>query len=63
MYIEKFVDCSLFADNAKLSRYVSNQRDSTDLQKGFCALKEWSDGNSYVVVRYGVDYFCASQTI
>jgi len=24
-------------------RYVSNQDDSTDLQKGFCALKEWSD--------------------
>ena len=28
MYIEKFADCSLFADDAKLSRYVSNQRDS-----------------------------------
>jgi len=43
MYIEKFADCSLFADDAKLSRYVSNQGDSTDLQKSFCALKEWSD--------------------
>ena len=43
MYIEKFADCSLFADDAKLSRHVSNQADNTDLQKGFCALKEWSD--------------------
>jgi len=43
IYIEKFTDCSLFADDAKLSRYVSNQGDSTDLQNGFCALKEWSD--------------------
>jgi len=42
-YIEKFGDCNLFADGDKLSRYVSNQGDSTDLQKGFCALKEWSD--------------------
>jgi len=33
----------MFADDAKLSRYVSNQDDSTDLQKGFCALKEWLD--------------------
>jgi len=48
---KKFADCSLFADNAKLSRYMPNQGDSTDLQnqyyppdsKGFCALKEWSD--------------------
>ena len=29
-----------FADDAK---YVSNQGDSTDFQKCFCALKEWSD--------------------
>jgi len=36
---KKFVDCSLFADDAKLSRYVSNQDDSTDLQKGFLHLK------------------------
>jgi len=43
MYIEKFADCSLFADDAKLSRYASNEEDSTHLQKGFCALKEWSD--------------------
>ena len=43
MYVKNFADCSLFADNAKLSRYVSNQEDSADLQKGFCALKEWSD--------------------
>ena len=39
MYIKKIAHCSLFADDAKLSRYVSNQEDSTDLQKGFCALK------------------------
>jgi len=30
------------ADDAKLSKYVSNQDDSTDLQK-VCALKEWLD--------------------
>jgi len=40
MCIKKFADCSLFADDAKLSIYVSNQDDSTDLQKGLCALKE-----------------------
>jgi len=43
LYKKKFADCSLFADDAKLSRYVLNQDNSTDLQKGFCALKEWSD--------------------
>jgi len=43
MYIKKSADCSLFADDAKLTRYVSNQDNSTDLQKGFSALKEWSD--------------------
>jgi len=39
----KNLDCSLFANDAKLSRYVSNQEDSADLQKGLCVLKEWSD--------------------
>jgi len=43
MYVKNFADCSLFANDAKLSRYVSNQEDSADLQKGFCALNEWSD--------------------
>jgi len=43
MYIKTFADCSLFANDAKLSRYVSNQDHSTVLQKGFCALKKWSD--------------------
>jgi len=38
---KKIADCNLLADDAKLSR--SNQDDSTDLQKGFYALKEWSD--------------------
>jgi len=37
---KKFADCSMFANDAKLSGYVSNPDDSTDLQKGFCALKE-----------------------
>ena len=40
MYVKNFADCSQFADDAKLSRYVSNQEDSANLQKGFCALKE-----------------------
>jgi len=31
------------ADDAKLNIYVSDQEDGTDLQKSFCALKEWSD--------------------
>jgi len=39
MYIKKFADCSLFADDAKLSRCASNQDNSTDLQKGFVHLK------------------------
>jgi len=43
MYVKNFADCSLVADDAKLSRYVSNQEDSANLQNGFCALKEWSD--------------------
>jgi len=42
IWFDRSVD-HLFAGDAKSSRYVSNQDDSTDLQKGFCALKEWSD--------------------
>jgi len=41
--ISKNLQIAVFAYDAKLSRYVSNQEDSTDLQKGFGALKEWSD--------------------
>ena len=51
MYVKNFADCSLFADNAKLSRYVSNQEDSANLQKGFCVLKEWSD---YLLLKLNV---------
>jgi len=40
LYVKNFADCSPFTDYGKLSRYVSNQEDSTDMQKGFCVLKE-----------------------
>jgi hypothetical protein len=35
-------DCSLFADDAKLSKHIKNYEDSNQLQNGFDALVDWT---------------------
>ena len=41
--IEKFAQVSLFADDAKINRYVVNKDDSIQLQEALEILHSWSE--------------------